>query len=204
MKEEIAIIGAGGHTRSLLNLINQNDFNILGIFDDNYSPFSNEFINGHKLCGNLENVPSDVKVVLSIGNNQNRFKNFIKFGEKVIERNLVHVNVIIQGGVNIGASNQIFSGVYINSNTKIGFNNILNTHCILEHEVTIGNHNHISVGAICCGRSKIGDRCFIGASAVLVDNISICDDVVIGANSVVIHNIFEPGTYVGNPVRKIK
>ena len=51
---------------------------------------------------------------------------------------------------------------------------------------------------------KIGNRCFIGAGATVIDKISICDDVIIGANAAVINNIDSPGTYVGNPVRKIK
>jgi len=33
--------------------------------------------------------------------------------------------------------------------------------------------------------------------------VSICDDVVIGAGAVVTKDITEPGTYVGNPTRKL-
>ena len=33
--------------------------------------------------------------------------------------------------------------------------------------------------------------------------VTICDDVVIGAGSVVTKEILEPGTYAGNPARKL-
>ena len=43
----------------------------------------------------------------------------------------------------------------------------------------------------------------IGANSTIIDKISICSDVIIGAGSLVICNINIPGTYVGNPVRKV-
>ncbi|GIS45095.1 MAG: hypothetical protein Ct9H90mP16_21650 [Candidatus Poseidoniales archaeon] len=33
--------------------------------------------------------------------------------------------------------------------------------------------------------------------------VNICDDVVIGAGSVVTKDITEPGTYAGNPARRM-
>ena len=62
----------------------------------------------------------------------------------------------------------------------------------------------MAVGAILCGRTVIGNRCMIGAGAVVIDQIKICDDVTVGANAVVVKDITVPGTYVGNPARKIK
>ena len=63
---------------------------------------------------------------------------------------------------------------------------------------------YISIGASLMGRTIIGNNCFIGAGATIIDNIKITDNVIIGANSLVINDISYPGTYVGNPVRKIK
>ena len=34
--------------------------------------------------------------------------------------------------------------------------------------------------------------------------VTVCDDVVIGAGSVVTKDITEPGTYVGNPARRLR
>jgi acetyltransferase-like isoleucine patch superfamily enzyme len=46
--------------------------------------------------------------------------------------------------------------------------------------------------------------CLIGAGAVILDKLSICNNVIIGAGSVVIRDINDAGTYVGNPIRRIK
>ena len=48
----------------------------------------------------------------------------------------------------------------------------------------------------------LGDRVSIGTNATIMP-VTICDDVVIGAGSVVTKDITEPGTYAGNPARKM-
>jgi sugar O-acyltransferase (sialic acid O-acetyltransferase NeuD family) len=198
----IILIGAGGHTRSLLNLINRDVFIIKGIYDEQYIP--DERINGIPLLGGIKDIPDDEEIILSIGNNNNRCEFYKKFIRQIVKENLIHNSCIIEKDTNIGNSNQILANSYINSNGVIGDNNIINTGATIEHEVFIGSHNHISVNSTICGRVKIGNRCFIGAGSVIIDKLTVCSDVVIGAGSTVINDITESGTYVGNPVRKVK
>jgi serine acetyltransferase len=49
----------------------------------------------------------------------------------------------------------------------------------------------------------LGDNVVIGANSVILGPVEICDNVVIGALSLVNKSIFEPGVYVGIPVRKL-
>jgi acetyltransferase-like isoleucine patch superfamily enzyme len=51
--------------------------------------------------------------------------------------------------------------------------------------------------------TKIGNRVSIGSNATIMP-VSISDDVVIGAGSVVTKDITEPGSYAGNPARRLK
>lgn len=202
---QIFILGAGGHTRSSINLLKQrfSDFSFF-IFDDSFNDKTEESIHNIKVSGHILDIKDEGFVFLSIGDNKVREKYFIDFEERLITENLFHASAIVEKYLKIGKANQIYANAYINSYVEIGDNNIINSAAILEHEVKIGNHNHISVGAKLCGRVKISDRCFIGSGAVVIDKIHICDDVVIGAGAVVIHSITESGTYVGNPARKIR
>jgi acetyltransferase-like isoleucine patch superfamily enzyme len=52
-------------------------------------------------------------------------------------------------------------------------------------------------------RTIIGNNVSIGSNATILP-VKICDNVVIGAGAVVTKDINSPGTYVGNPVKKIK
>jgi len=203
-KTKLAILGAGGHTRSLINIIDPDIYELIGIFDDSFDPQLEEEIFGIKVIGTLTDIPDNCELLISYGDLKRRFEIYKKFEKQKANSNLAHKSSLIHPYVSLGKSNQIFSNVVINSGAHIGDFNILNTSCTIEHEVKIGNYNHISVGSIICGRTQIGNHCFIGAGATIIDKLSICDNVIIGANSVAVSDIDEPGTYVGNPIRKIK
>ena len=200
--KHIAIIGCGGHLRSALNLLRSNFSRTeFKIFDDVFEDY--EIIRQVEFVGKIEDITEEYMIFLAVGNNTKRAELFHKFTPQIIHKNLFHTTSTIEEDIKIGIANQIYANAYINAETQIGNNNIINTGAIIEHEAIIGSHNHISVGATICGRVKIGNDCMLGAKSTIIDKISICSNVTIGAGTVVIRNIEEPGTYVGNPARKI-
>ena len=202
-KTEIIICGSGGHTRSIINLLD--NYIIQGIYDDSYNSKNRDEVLGIPIKGNIEDIVSTkYKIVFSVGDNIKRKILYQRFENRVLIKNLSHSYSIIEKSVKMGNSNQIFANSYINSDTNIGDNNIFNSGCIVEHESSIGNHNHIAVGTIICGRVKIGDECFLGSGSVIKEKINICSNVIIGANSLVLNDVTEPGVYVGSPIKKIK
>lgn len=204
MNKEVAIIGAGGHTRSLINLVEKAGFAIIGIYDDSFIPSAEEFIGIYRLSGTIDDVPSRCLLILSSGNGLSRKELSSRFSGRILRHNLIHPQAVIEERVTIGNSNQVFARAYINSFSTVGNHNIINTGAILEHETVVGDFNHISIGSVLGGRVKIGNGCFIGAGAVIIDKISISDGVTVGAGTVVIRDITEPGTYVGNPSKRIR
>lgn len=95
-------------------------------------------------------------------------------------------------------------GTYMTVNVKLGAFVIVNLNCTIGHDTVIGDFVTVSPGVNISGNVKIGNLCEIGSNSVIREGITICDNVIIGAGSVVVKDITEPGTYVGNPVRKIK
>lgn len=87
---------------------------------------------------------------------------------------------------------------------EIGDNTIINTASIIEHGVKIGAHSHIAPNVAISGNTVIGKRNFVGVGASIKDCVNICDNVIIGAGAVVITDIYEAGTYVGVPAKRIK
>jgi acetyltransferase-like isoleucine patch superfamily enzyme len=51
-------------------------------------------------------------------------------------------------------------------------------------------------------KTVIGDNVSIGSNASILP-VAICNNVVIGTGAVVTKNITVPGTYAGNPAKKI-
>lgn len=199
----VTLLGAGSHARSLIALLDECGYGVDKIVDINSIEKTEEKIN------NIPVVASDFKqyiltpMVLAIGDSKIRHEVFTK-QDNVLNVNLISPLAQVCTTSHLGSSNQVFTSVVINTNAVIGENNIINTGAIIEHECTIGSHNHISIGAVIAGRVKIGDHCFIGANSTVIDKVNICSNVIIGAGSVVISDITTPGTYVGNPIRKIK
>ena len=204
---EVVVLGAGGHCRALIGLLELKGFVVVGILDDTFDCQKEELIFEYPLIGNssiADKYSREAKIVLAVGNNLLRKKYFEEWSKYVWMENIVHPSAIVEKRAVLGNANQIFAKTVVNSGAIVGDNNIINTGAILEHEVFLGNHNHVSVGSILCGRVRIGDNCFIGAGSVVIDKIRVCDNVVIGANSVVIKDIDRAGTYVGSPVRRVK
>ncbi len=204
MKPNVVLWGAGGHTRSLIPVVQANALTVKAVYDDSFHPEKPEMIANVPLLGTIADCSGKELVVLSFGDAEKRAGYFQKYHARLLLDNIIHPSAIIEDSVQMGNANQIFAGTVLNAQANIGDNNIINTGAIIEHESKIGSHNHISVGSIIAGRVKLGDYCFIGAGAVVIDKLYICSHVTIGANAVVVRDITEAGVYVGNPAKRIK
>lgn len=122
-------------------------------------------------------------------------------------------------GCIIGAECFIGPFVEIQSDVSIGARTRIQSHSLVCEYVTIGEDCFVGHGVMFINdpfskggpargdrslwqATAIGNRVSIGSNATILP-VPICDDVVIGAGSVVTKEILEPGTYAGNPARKL-
>ena len=108
----------------------------------------------------------------------------------------------IQKGVSVGARTKVQSHSFICELVSIGED------CFIGHGVMFINDTFSDGGPAGGDASKwkstrIGNRVSIGSNATMLP-VTVCDDVVIGAGAVVTKDISEPGTYVGNPAKRLK
>lgn len=107
----------------------------------------------------------------------------------------------IQKGAVIGARTRVQSHSFICELVTIGED------CFIGHGVMFINDRFIGGGPARGDQTKwestrIGNRVSIGSNATIMP-VTVCDDVVIGAGSVVTRSIDVPGTYAGNPARRL-
>ncbi|WP_319559840.1 acyltransferase [Marispirochaeta sp.] len=134
-------------------------------------------------------------------------------------------NVVVVEPVNIYEAeigSECFIGpfVEIQKDVKIGNKTKIQSHSFICELVTIGNDCVIAHGVMFINdtfssgepargdktrwkETRIGNSVYIGSNATILP-VTVCDHVVIGAGSVVTRDINEPGTYAGNPARKIR
>jgi carbonic anhydrase/acetyltransferase-like protein (isoleucine patch superfamily) len=118
------------------------------------------------------------------------------------KKHLKHIsNVKIKSNSTIGAYTVIHKGVF--EPTVIGHYVTIGSLVNIGHNCNIGDHTVITPGVTIAGSCNIGKNCWIGCGATIKHFTNVCDDVIIGQHSNVLHNIVEPGTYAGNPLKKI-
>lgn len=197
---KIIIFGCGGHSRSILDVLLDNDENIdLAFADPNAE--KDEKINGFSVFKKYEICCE--KIFFAIGDNAKRDELYRSYqNENIIS--IVSNRAYLSKTSKIGRGCFIGNHCHIGPEADVGANTIINTAAVVEHEVVIGKSCHIGPNATISGRCKIGDLVFIGVGATVKDSVSICSGVTVGAGGVVVKDIVEPGTYIGCPARRIK
>ncbi len=188
---EILLIGAGGHARACIDVIDQQGkYKIAGLIQKENT--TNESILGYPIIGIDEDLPKLRKdynyalvTVGQIKSSESRKKLYellkeMDFKLPIIKSPLTYVSKHAQ----IGEGTIIMHGVVVNAKAKVGRNCILNNKSLIEHDAVVGDHCHIATGTIINGEVKVGDGTFIGSGALTKNCISIGNNCVIGIGSV--------------------
>lgn len=209
MQEKIILIGGGGHCKSVIDVIEQeNKFEIVGIIDVK-DKIGSKVLN-YTIIGcddDIEKLSETYKnFIITFGQGKNN--TFRKNIYNVLKKLSLNLPIIqspyshVSKHASIGEGTVIMHGAIVNSAAKIGVNCILNTQSLVEHDAEVGDHCHISTRATLNGTVKIGNSVFAGSACVIADGLNVCDNVTIGAGSSVIKSISEAGVYVGCPAKK--
>lgn len=206
-KKQLILIGGGGHCKSVIEALRQDDhIDIIGILDSS-SPHSKVLdvpvIGDDSIINDLINQHYQFLITVgNIGYPGTRVKLFdhVKSLHGLMAT-LVAKTALVAESAHIDEGTMVMQNAMINAQAVIGRNCIINTKALIEHEALIGDHVHVATGAIVNGQCRIGNNCFIGSGAVIGNNVTLADNVIIGAGSVVIKDILTEGTYVGNPAK---
>lgn len=202
--KKLAILGCGGHARSVADVALTVGFDTILFIDENAR--IGEMMLGFQV---LHEVPPGIEkgcvFIPASGDNLKR-----ELQIKSIEYNGWQLGSVVSPCATIGAGAKVASGTFIGHHAhvgpraEVGVGCIINTAAIVEHDSKIGNYTHISVNATVAGTTKIGCYCFLGTGSTAIDGLNICDNVIIGAGSVVVRPIISPGTHVGIPAKLLK
>ena len=194
--DKILLIGAGGHARSCIDVLEEeNQFEIAGLIEKCESISNNSL--GYSVIGtddNLKVLRQQYKNALITVGQIKSPKIRIKLYKLLKELDftlpvIVSPHAYVSKHAQIGEGSIIMHGVIINANAKIGNNCIINNKSLIEHDAVIGDHCHIATGAIINGEVSVGDKSFLGSGGVIKQAISIGGNCVIGAGVVLKHDV---------------
>ena len=190
--EKILLIGGGGHCRSVIDVIEQeNRFQIAGIVDR--PELVGSKVLNYEVIGcddDLEVLSKTYKYALvtvgQISSSQLRVKLFTilkKLGFTL--PTIISPSSYISKYAELGEGTVVMHDALINASVKIGENCIINTKALVEHDSIIEANCHISTGAIINGSVKVEANSFIGSGATTKEAIIIKKNSFIKAGSIV-------------------
>lgn len=201
-KRDIYLIGAGGHAKVILSLLEERGKRCLGIYDD-AERLWNTSLWGIPVIGPVRELPDreEFTAVIAVGGNEIR-RRISRTFKNICWATLIHPHSWVHSSVVVGIGTVVFAGVVIQPDTVIGAHTIINTSVSIDHDCHVGDFCHLAPGCHIAGGVKIGNNVFCGIGASVTQYASISDDIVVGAGAAVTKDLTLPGTYVGLPAKR--
>ncbi|WP_438444838.1 acetyltransferase [Gorillibacterium sp. sgz5001074] len=210
---KIAIIGAGGQGREVLQLIldiNRNNkrpvWSVIGFYDDNVA-LHGQLIHGYRVNGGTDSIPSDICVIIAIGNSVVRKRisekvNNIVPGVHYVS--LIHPSAVIGQTVTVGQGVIIAANCTVMCDVKIGDHSLINYNSSIGHDSILEEFSTILPGCNISGNVTIKRCSEVGSAASVIPGITVGEGAKIGAGAAVVRDIPSFCTAVGVPASPIK
>lgn len=203
-KPEILLIGAGGHARACIDVIEgQDKFQIAGLVGSVKE--LNSRCLGYKVIATDDELPRLVRefeyafvaigqIRSSIGRAELYLK-AVELGFKLPV--IVSPKAYVSRHAEIGKGSIVLHGATVNASARIGNNCIINSGAIVEHDVVVENHCHISTGAVLNGGVRVCDNCFVGSNSVVKEGIELGKGSIVGMGLCVRQRVAPDTCFVG-------
>lgn len=198
-----ALIGAGGHAREVMSIINRNFPKISPI---NYMFVEDEYYkHGEDYICPLSNFnPELYEVMVAIGDPIVRERIVNSLPKETQFFTYIDPTVIMLSNSSIGKGTYIGPNSIITTNVRVGDHALINRGCQIGHDAIMLGYVSMMPGSIISGGCRVHDRVYLGTNSSIKEDTIVCSDVTIGLNAGVIKDINKPGTYIGTPAKKIK
>lgn len=208
----IAIFGAGGQGREILQLLRQINavqpqWECIGWLDDGLE--KGEVIAGLPVLGGvaeLNDWKEELAVAIAVAWPSTKAKIVsLIHNEKVVYPVLIHPEVRLEEEeVKLGEGTIVTQGCRFTVNIQVGRFVLLNLATILTHDVVIEDFCSIMPSVNVSGAVHVGRATYIGTGTQIIQLLTIGENTIIGAGSVVTKDIPANCTAVGVPAKIIK
>jgi sugar O-acyltransferase (sialic acid O-acetyltransferase NeuD family) len=212
MAVNLIIIGAGGHARSTIDVIESgSEYQIECLYDPIGE--SERALFGYPVYPGSTSLPELIRrrsceLFVAVGDNFHRQRIHQELSSTIESARfatLLHQRASISPRASIGGGSVVMAGAVVNAGCTLDAGVIVNTNACVDHDCQIDSFASLAPGAVLGGNVHIGTRTSIGLGAKLIHNVSVSNDVVVGAGSLVLKNIEHESTVIyGQPARSIR
>lgn len=206
MKTEVIVVGAGGHAKVCIELLQAQGEKVAYCVGNPESPetcLGVPVLKGDEHLAALRRVGYG-RVFIAIGSNLVRNKlarKATEMGFKLV--NAISPAAVVSPSATLGVGIAVMAGAVINAEACISDLCIINTGATIDHDCVIGLAAHIAPQSALAGNVHVGDLSFVGVGSKIIPEVHIGESVMVGAGSVVISNIDSAVTVVGVPARAL-
>lgn len=192
MSKGLLLVGAGGHARSCIEVIESAGLRIFGLIDRDARMLGCDVL-GYPVLGSdtelLKFAKESSGGLIAVGQ-IGRPKIRVDLYEMLVTNGIDPTSIFastahVARHASVGKGTVVMHQAVINSGARVGVNCIVNTGAIVEHDVEIGDHCHVAIGAIVGGGARIGAGSFLGAGAIISHGVSIGPRSIIGTGCAV-------------------
>jgi len=195
-----AVIGAGGHSKEVVDLLAACGHETVGFVDEGYTGV--HATTGLPVVADLSALSYEA-IVLAIGDNGARSTWYERASVLAPTPMLVHPTAVVSPSARLGEAVQVMQNVVVNASAIVAEDCILNVACSLAHDCVLGAHTHIAPGARMGGGSSVGPGSLIGTNATVMPGVHVGRGCTVGAGAVVVRDMPDGTTGVGVPARPI-
>ena len=204
LKNDLVLIGAGGHARSCIDVIEQEgNFRIAGLVGVgeevgsrifNYEVLSTD-AGLDELAARFHHALITLGQIDSPVERMRLFDLSVKAG--FVLPTITAPSAYVSPHATIGEGTIIMHGAIINPGVVVGRNCIINSRALIEHGSQVADHCHVSTGAILNGNTSLGIGSFIGSGATIKEGVSIGARSLVGMGLSVRHDLIENSLFTG-------
>ena len=204
---DIAIVGAGGHGREVLDIVEAliaagHSYSFVGFIDDHGGDTALLSRRGAGVVSSTADpLPDGCTYVVGIGDGSARARLAQVYGSAAAT--LVHPLASVASDNILGPGVVLAAGARVTTNVHLGAHTHLNVNAVVSHDCRLGQACTLSPGTMLNGNVTVGDGAFFGTNAVVTPGITVGARAVIGAGAVVIHDVPDDATVVGVPARRV-
>jgi sugar O-acyltransferase (sialic acid O-acetyltransferase NeuD family) len=197
-KPYILIYGAGGHAKSVMEMVLQNNtYAIAGILDDD-TRLAGKKVLGIPVMGPRILLPALTSKGVKLA--ANGVGGIIDINVRVrifelLERAgfsfpvLVHPRATVEPSAKVSEGAQVFANAYIGAEAVLQPRCMVNTNAVVSHDCEIGMYTHIAPGTLLAGHVHVGERTLIGMGVTTTIGVHIGSGARIGNGAIVLADV---------------
>ena len=220
MATPLVILGAGGHGREVLDIVNDinaqplggsptEHFEFIGFVDDGEPDMDRLSRIGARFIGptsTLNDLPEYCKYSIGIGSGAIRRKlDDVATAAGLEPATLIHSSATIGADVRISPGAVICAQVSVTTNVSIGRHTHINRNSAVGHDVTLADYSTVNPLCAISGEVTVSEEAMIGTNSAINQGITIGRGSIIGSGSAVTQSVTDYTLVAGVPaiVKKV-